>query len=448
MRPVRLSEFRRGLLTTSFADVVARLLGAATVLLLVRTLKVGDYAFMTLFLALGQFLASAAGSGMRMHYLRTQAEIVSRGPGSTAVPGLEFGTVVRRQIGTTLVVAALGVMVSLALDLRAAGAALATICALAGLYAVGHSGFELVIMHHQACKRFSAAGVVSVTRNGVILALSLLPVFITAAAGGSTVAGLYALGLIVGAAVLLRPVLRAQKRLRSARAAHQAADGSIGWLTAYFVAAALFAYAGVFVVGSLLSRYDVAAFGSAQRYFAIALGAFPALLAVLRVRSSQVDVIESAGAQRRILTRWFRLAPIPAGVVLGLAAWFADDLVRAADGGRYPGSAGVLRLLLVLAFLTYLTAPVAAVLMAQCRYRPLALSMGVAAVANVGLGMASAAAWGAAGVAGATTVVFAGLCLFQAWLVFTPQVSREPAGVRGQSVRSGNYVPDGEGMTG
>ena len=75
----RLSQFRRGFVSTFALDVVARGMSAVTLILLLRTLAVSDFAFIVLLLNVGQFLGSAATGGIRLRYTRLEAERVSRG---------------------------------------------------------------------------------------------------------------------------------------------------------------------------------------------------------------------------------------------------------------------------------------------------------------------------------------------------------------------------------
>src|SRR3954453_21902320 len=72
-------SFRRGFATTFAVDLVTKALGAAAVVVLIRGLSVSSYAYTTLFLTLAQFAGSAAGGGVRIRYLREEAERLSRG---------------------------------------------------------------------------------------------------------------------------------------------------------------------------------------------------------------------------------------------------------------------------------------------------------------------------------------------------------------------------------
>src|SRR5262249_32855461 len=131
------------------------------------------------------------------------------------------------------------------------------------------------------------------------------------------------------------------------------------WLSFYYLAAAGFAYVDVLVAGSLLGKHDVASLGAAIRYLAIVLAAIPALGAVLRVRTAQVDVVDSPANQNAMVIGWLRRAALPASVLIAIAIVLAPFVIPLIDGGRYPSSIPTLQIFLVTALTAYLTAPVA-----------------------------------------------------------------------------------------
>jgi O-antigen/teichoic acid export membrane protein len=144
------------------------------------------------------------------------------------------------------------------------------------------------------------------------------------------------------------------------------------WLTVYSLASAAYSNSDVLLVAALLSRYDVAVFGVAQRYFAIALGVIPSLIAVFRVRTSQVDVVDSIAAQRRLLLDWMRrIAPVMVvGMIVAAAA--APLVLPLIDHGRYPQAVAVFQVLTIYAGALYLVLPAPSLLMARHRYALLA----------------------------------------------------------------------------
>ena len=188
-------------------------------------------------------------------------------------------------------------------------------------------------------------------------------------------------------------------------ATNHAAAGSLEsvWLAAYSVASAGFATVDVFIVAALLSHRDVAAFGAAQRYYAFALGAAPALTAVLRVRTAQRDIMDSPRSQADLLRNWVRRTWLPTvvvGAVLALAAQFVLPVI---DGGRYPQSIPVFQILLLGVAAYYVMVPASSLLMSQKRYGALALTV-LASLAVNGIGDFTAVRVFDAGIVGVAVI--------------------------------------------
>ena len=73
------STFKRGFVSTFGLNMTARGLSAIAIVMLVRGLEVGDFAYVVLLLTVGSFAGSFAAGGIRMRYTREEAERVSRG---------------------------------------------------------------------------------------------------------------------------------------------------------------------------------------------------------------------------------------------------------------------------------------------------------------------------------------------------------------------------------
>jgi len=390
-RTTRLS-YRRGFATTLALDIVARGFSAISVVVLVRGLDVSAYAFMTLFMTVAQFTSSAATGGVRTMYLRTEAERVSRGSRGSASDFL--GACLR----AALVLAAFaGVVLAASMFVHFSATASSTthLVAYSLAFAAGFATVELAIAHHQAHRRFFTAGLLNAGRAAVILAVSIV---VTATSSADLLALLFTLGLALLGVVAVVSVLRgapapAGHALRPRFSAEEL------WLSAYFLAAAGFAYVDIVVAGALLDSHEVASLGAGLRYLAVVLGAVPALAAVLRVRTSQVDVVDSLEHQRRMMLAWVKRAAAPVAVTFAAIALLAPVVIPHIDHGRYPASVQVLQIFLVMAFTAYVTAPMASMLMAQRRFRVLAALYGLALAINLAGDLVVAGRYGVVGIA-------------------------------------------------
>jgi O-antigen/teichoic acid export membrane protein len=292
--------FRRGLVTTFAFDLITSALGAVSVIVLIRGLSVSSYAYATLFLTFAQFAGSAASGGIRTRYLRQEAERVSRG-GAEAAKGafaesLFRGTVLILLVGACA--APIAIAVGFGSDLGGPG----TVIFSATGFAIGLAALELAVAHYQSRRRFFAAGVLRVTRAVAFLAASFAIVLTSESVGAISlwfIASMVAVGAGAAAPIARRGLKRAAVHGSWFRLKREEL-----WLSFYYVAAAGFAYVDVMVAGALLEHDEVATLGAALRYLAVVLGAIPALGAILRVRTSQVDVVDSPENQKAMILGW------------------------------------------------------------------------------------------------------------------------------------------------
>jgi O-antigen/teichoic acid export membrane protein len=393
-------RFRRGFMATVSFDALSRICGAAASLVLLRVLSVADFAYVVLFLAISQTLGTASTGGIRMGYLRMEAERISRQQGSSS----GFTAVLTLGVGSIGALSLIGFAVAETAGIGSDVGTRAAFWACVLVYSIGQASTDLLIYRHQAHLAFRQAGQVNAVRAILLLGCALVIAF-TGSWSGLAAAGLLAASIGMVAVVLVHPVIKAELRCPIERVRLRSVLKGTHWLTIYYLASAAYANADIFVVAAVLGKYDTAAFGAAQRYYSIVLGAVPALMALFRVRTAQVDILDSFEAQRGMLLRWIkRLTPIALGVCLvaGIAAPFLLPLI---DRGRYPESIAVFQILLVYALAVYVILPAPSLLMAQHRYRLLAMLAIITVLANVVGDAVAAWAWGIVGVAVSASLV-------------------------------------------
>jgi O-antigen/teichoic acid export membrane protein len=410
----RLSQFKRGFLSTFVLDVFARGLSALTLILLLRALSVGDFAFIVLLLNVGQFLGSAATGGIRLRYTRLEAERVSRGDEE---PSAFHATLLS---GTGLIVAAgaLGIAGASVLGIGDASERLAFV-AIGTAYTLGSASIEMAVFHYQAQLAFTRAGLLQVARSAVQLAVAVV-----ATAGllesGEAIGLYFAIGVGLLALVVATPLALAT------RGAERGVEGRFGFgretaaLTLYSMASAGWAYLDLFLVAALLSDVAVASYGAALRYVSIVLGPVPAMVSVLRVRTAQGDMVDSDEAQIAMMRRWAKQSAPPTLAILGIAAIAAIWVIPLIDGGRYPDSVPIFQVLLITAFAQLITLPNSSLLIAQERYTSLAWVNTAAVGLNVVAAVIAAELFGVIGIAVAGALVTIGQVITVTLLAANP----------------------------
>jgi O-antigen/teichoic acid export membrane protein len=405
-RPRRHGSYRAGFAATLALDIPARVLGAATLFVLVRALPVGAFAQYALLLALAGLASSAAGGGVRMRYIRLTAECDSRGVPDTAHPA--FSGALATTVALMAALSAVGLLAGRLASAVGAGGSLVrpSLFIAAGGYAAGSAATELAIAHHQALRRFALAGAIGVVRAAVVLGIAVVVVATPLASSADAMLATFAGAMLVLGGALCLPMLRSdivarRFTVRRLWLAHEERR-----LTLYYLAAAGFAYVDLLVAGALLDEHEIATLGASLRYLSLVLGAMPALGAILRVRTSQVDVLESPARQRELLAGWLRRGWRPCLAIFAAGLALAPLVIPVIDGGRYPQSPLVTQVLLATAVAAYLTAPAVSMLIARERSAWLARAYTLALVLNLLGDVAVARPFGALGIAAVSSTVY------------------------------------------
>ncbi|MBS1863404.1 MAG: hypothetical protein JSS68_17030 [Actinobacteria bacterium] len=388
----KLSTFRRGFVSTFVLDLLGRGFSALATVFFIRALGTSSFAYLVLFLNIGQFAGAALTGGIRMRYMRTEAERVSRGDEEATGFGLAIAA-------SLLLVLAIGTLAIAGVAI-AGGAGVGSsllFVALTAAYTAGYAVVELGVYHHQAHLSFARAGWIGVGRGGALIVVGIAALAGFVDAGAVTAAAVAGATCLVGAIVCV-PLLRSGAGSLFGAGVSREFGRESGWLTLYYLASAGFAYADIFIVAGFLNDDAVASYGAALRYIAIVMGPLPSLLAVMRVRTSQSDLIDSAAAQVHMLRNWMRQSILPVSALIGIAAVAAPFAIPLVDGGRYPDSVPIFEFMLVPALINYATLPSSGLLMSQKRY-PL-----LAAIYTALLAIQLIAAGGIATVAGVVAV--------------------------------------------
>jgi O-antigen/teichoic acid export membrane protein len=394
-------SFRRGFATTFALDVITKVITAVTIVVLIRGLSVSSYAYVTLFLTVAQFAGSAAGGGIRTRYLREEAERLSRG-GSADREDAFFVSLLK----ATVLILALGACALPLVQVAGFGSGFGGATGLVTFgtaFAAGFSASELAIARYQARRRFAAAGAVAVARAAALLVASVM-ILLTRDDIVVITAWLVAAALLVGAVSVGSVPWRGVDFPRPVRASWFNSEEA--WLSLYYVAAAGFAYVDIMVAAALLSEYQVATLGASLRYLAMVQSPIPAMGAVLRVRTAQIDLIDSLAGQRAMILAWLRRTVLPAALFVATVFAMAPVIIPMVDGGKYPESVEVLQIFLLVAFSAYVTAPGVSILMTQRRYHLLFGVYAVGLLVNLAGDVALAPRFGIIGIAVVSSVVY------------------------------------------
>ena len=173
-------------------------------------------------------------------------------------------------------------------------------------------------------------------------------------------------------------------------------------LLLYFVATAAFAQVEVFVLRRLATPEVLATFGASFRYYvllSLALGAVHTVLLPI-IQRARLD-----GTLREVVRRQQRLLAVFVPVVV-LGAWLSAWIIPLIDGGRYPESIAVFRVLCASAIVSFALSPYSNVLISDGEFRFMLVSVLVASALSLGLNVVLVPRLGALGAALTMLVAF------------------------------------------
>jgi O-antigen/teichoic acid export membrane protein len=145
------------------------------------------------------------------------------------------------------------------------------------------------------------------------------------------------------------------------------------WLILYFIFQSLFSSVCLVILNQFGTPYDVASFGVANKYYNLLLMFLTSLQTVLRVKTSQKDMVDSANRRKEFSVNWVkRLLPVILAVVV-IAAICSGFVLPLLNGEGYDDAVDVFRILLIAVFFGYLFSPNTAVLIAAKKHKTLLL---------------------------------------------------------------------------
>ncbi len=329
---------RRALSQVFLLSVATRLVQAATTLLLIRRMPEGQYAAYIFLVAGTATVTGLLGSAFNNLYIVGERDLRIRGTSdylgfqllcaAALIPiTLPFagGLAGMYWWGVALVFATLRVQYAMTIFQRE-------------LIFIGYSGVELAraLVILIGCVLLAWRGGGALGAREVILAQT--------AAG----AGVFALAYGGRAGELrhmaIRPVLRLFAEI---------GRSDYRFLVAYVAVLAIFSQIDVFLLKSLSSAHELATYGAAARYYGLlgmGLGALHVVYSPVIQQARDNGQCEEAFREHRRLLAWF----IP---VVALAFACAGWIVPLLDGGKYPGSVAVFRLLGVSAVFSFMFSP-------------------------------------------------------------------------------------------
>lgn len=362
---------RRSFIPKDFSTVwvlsmASKALQLVVTVLLVRMLTVEDYASYTVFFATSSTILGVAGQSIALAYVRYNTEKLSESNGSHRDSLIVFSQLFN--LGC-LVLLLLGTYPLAELMDTTAPLILASI-----VYGFLLGAVQLNIAFFQSRERYAKSGVIDNAKQIVLLGALAVVIVMGGRSLGSVVAAYCASGLICAAYSYVQIVRTVGQEKGSVALSFDRGEArqflavSI-WLILYGVTTQLFSQTNVIMLSVLGTRYDVAEFGVASKYYSVILILLPSIKTVLRVRMSKAEMTHSTTRQRAFALRWFRRTAALFAVAVAVCIVGAQFVFPVLNGSQYNDAILTFQILCVSAYFAYLLAPSSALIMSLNRYR-------------------------------------------------------------------------------
>ena len=274
-------------------------------------------------------------------------------------------------------------------------------------FVLGNCLYVFATTFMQREERFALFSGIKITHGALLLLGFLLLLQATSGAGAANALGLRAVIMMLVFVVFVgwRLDLRGLFSLpAAAQTLRRVFAEGYGQLFVYHAISAIFANVNILLLRRLVDDHDLAAFGSAYRYYLLLFLASSALKSVFL---PQVQNANTAVALRGIFKR-HRLMIAAYVPVVAIAALLAQWAIPLVDQGRYPEAVTVFRILCVSTVLSFAFSAYMTLLMKHRRFRLLIVLITVGVVFNLVVSYVLIVGQGIVGAAIATVLAYGG----------------------------------------
>lgn len=361
-------------------DLASKGLLAATIILLIRDLPKSQYATYTLATSIVSVLATVVSAAFNRVYIVARLEHEVEGHAETflaaqfwccALLALVLAPVAHLLEGTWLPIA---------------------------LLMLGTCWSDFAKTYYQREHAFVRLSLVELGRSGMFLTTTGILIWCFRDVDASHLLLAQSLGMLAVVATVFLGRMRLGDLLGMRRVGRLLRDVSLRdyrYVTGYFILLALVSNASIFLLKTLRGDHDVAAFGSAMKYYnmlSLALAAVHVVLLPSLQRTQNAAELERVLAQHRRLV-------LPFSLVVATAALAAGWVIPLVDRGAYPDAIPTFRILAASAPISFALSPYVNVLLSQRDFRFIFWVIGLGGAMTVALSAPAVARWGSVGAA-------------------------------------------------
>lgn len=255
------------------------------------------------------------------------------------------------------------------------------------IYTVFYSLIKINQFYYQGQEKYSKAGIIEVFRTGTILLAILLLYCLWGTLTIYMVCGAYCVVSFLVFSCSLLTILFKSKCIINKRSLILGKRLLVesGWLLIYCIILALFNQADVLLLSNYASDAEIANYGVAQKYQALALSVLPSLLALMRVKTAKNEYVQSPQKRKEFTIKWIRTTTPGIIFLVVIGALLSKLIFPLINGHQYDNAIPLFQIMLIGVGISYVFSPNVPVIMAAKRF-PLLCSLCVVSLLITFLG--------------------------------------------------------------
>lgn len=360
MEKIKGSFLLKSILTLASLDVLNKLLKGILTILLIRNLTIDEYSNFTLFTTISSFLFSFFINGLYTNYTLNESERISR-TGNSSMKLFNLNLIIVSFINVVLIIGC---------SLLQNKNANKELYVLSMIYSFTICLLELCKSYYLVNKEFKKSGNI-VNRINILMLVSLVILIIFKGINFKNIViihivitGVYSLVNIYNIYIKNKCVADLDNCEINIKQYYRDAL----WIVLYTALLAIFNQMDVFIISHYLDKKSVAIYGVSFKYYTLLLSLLPAIKAVLKIRTTQKDMLDSLDYQKHFVSNWIKKTSLIVVPLIFLAILIIPIVFPILNGDQYNDSIIPFQIFCIGVGLSYIFSPSSNVLMSMKKY--------------------------------------------------------------------------------
>lgn len=371
------SKFFKDFSIVFIFDILAKIFLLLILLLTVRLLSSVEYAFFVKFNSLANLLWGVFASGVNIAFVRSVSDLSSIG---------------RVSIVKNLYLLSFGFIFTIFLPVFCCSNFLSEIykfplhlVVLSLFYALTLSCLRINQFYFQGQEKYITGGLVDLIRTGAVFIPILTIYFFFGTVSVLQLCLIYIISGLIISGIIFGKIF-SFSMFNFSREVFVYAKlflSECAWLLFYYFLLAFLGQSDIILLSCFSSDAEIANYGVAQKYQALALSMLPALLALMRVKTAKRDFCDDPIKRRNFTNKWIKSTTPCVMIVILIGIFLSQYILPLLNGSQYNAAIPLFQIMLIGVGLSYIFSPNVPILMAAKRFSSLCILCFIALLISV-----------------------------------------------------------------